>query len=335
MPDPIQQIVAPFQNGGWPYVDSLPASRAIETLHLDFTTKADPSKGALDQDDRKALSIALSGFPNSEGGVLVWGVNARRGSDGFDRVQSIEPISELTRFLSELQGALPDLVSFQVPGVQMEPIRKPPDADAIGVVLTVIPQSDMTPHMATGRGLHRYYLRNGSQFLEMEHYQVADQFGRRAHPRIKLLVEWRVRVGLHSRDSFQLSFDVDLAIRNEGRGLLRYPSVTLAEKPTDWDGRHFSYLPERPTFGRRWLQFVAGADLVIHPNDQIPVVSFHKDLGNRVPQDTPDFVLEYLAVADKSPPDESIFVIHSNEIEARARRAAQEHEERRARGELR
>lgn len=59
-----------------------------ETLHLDFTTKHDSETGALDLDDRKGLSIALSGFANAEGGVLVWGVDCRK-VDGVDVAQSV------------------------------------------------------------------------------------------------------------------------------------------------------------------------------------------------------------------------------------------------------
>ena len=44
-----------------------------ENLYLDFKKAAD-GKGPATKPDRKNLSKALSGFANSEGGVIVWGV---------------------------------------------------------------------------------------------------------------------------------------------------------------------------------------------------------------------------------------------------------------------
>jgi len=49
-----------------------------EDLHLDFKTvnAADLKSGS----DRKNFAKALSGFANSDGGIVVWGVVARRDS---------------------------------------------------------------------------------------------------------------------------------------------------------------------------------------------------------------------------------------------------------------
>lgn len=236
--------------------------------------------------------------------------------------------------MSEINGAVPDLVSFQVPGLRHFQIHKPPKSDDCGILLTVIPQSDLAPHMARAKGQRRYYLRNGSQTIAMEHFQVADYFGRRAHPRIRLLATWKVRVGSYSKGAFNLSFDVELDIMNEGRGLLRFPSVTLLREPEGWKGRKFSYLPERPTFGRRWLQFVTGPDLAIHQGDQIPVVHFHYDL-DAIPRKASDLVIEYSAIAENSISDDGVFRIPGHEIAESAQRAAQSHLDKEARGELR
>jgi hypothetical protein len=51
-----------------------------ETLHLEFktVTRSDLSF----RDDRKSLAIALSRFGNSDGGLVVWGVDARKNEQG-------------------------------------------------------------------------------------------------------------------------------------------------------------------------------------------------------------------------------------------------------------
>jgi predicted HTH transcriptional regulator len=64
-----------------------------ENLSLDFKTLTDSSLSK--RDDRKNLAIALSGFANSEGGIIVWGVDARPNSDGVDVASELKEIENL------------------------------------------------------------------------------------------------------------------------------------------------------------------------------------------------------------------------------------------------
>jgi hypothetical protein len=246
--------------------------------------------------------------------------------DGVDVAQQIVPISSLTRFLANLNAAQPDLVSPHVPGVRHVPVYRHPKTDDVGVALTVIPQSDTTPHMATGKE-HRYIFRNGHQFLQMEHAQVADMFGRRAQPRAKLLFSWKVDITHYSRDSIGTGFTLDVVLANEGRGLLRYPCVSLREQPAGWKLDVMANMIQRPTRGRWWLQFVGGADTAIHPNDRLEVVHMWLNFGN-VPSELPDFELSYLAMAENSLPHEGTFRLSGPEIVQTVRAAAQAHMER-------
>ncbi len=54
------------------------------------------------EDDRKTLAEALSGFANSDGGVIVWGVDCRQGvgKDESDATQSVKPIVNLDRWMN-------------------------------------------------------------------------------------------------------------------------------------------------------------------------------------------------------------------------------------------
>jgi hypothetical protein len=62
-----------------------------EDLHLDF--KELPS--GVDRDGRKNLAKAVSGFANSDGGIVVWGIAAREGADGVDCARSLAPIKNV------------------------------------------------------------------------------------------------------------------------------------------------------------------------------------------------------------------------------------------------
>ena len=101
MSDAAHTLLQELVEGGWQFVHDLASEPRQETLHLDFKVKADPRKSALDRDDKKNFSKALSGFANSAGGIIVWGVEARRGSDDVDAAVAVHPISGLDAFLSQ------------------------------------------------------------------------------------------------------------------------------------------------------------------------------------------------------------------------------------------
>jgi hypothetical protein len=54
---------------------------------------------------------------------------------------------------------------------------------------------------------------------------------------------------------------------------------------------------------RWWRQWIAGTDLVIHPNDRVRLVSLQRALPEGL-SEWPDLHLEYFAAAEHSEPDE-------------------------------
>ena len=72
-----------------------------EDIFLDFK-ESRTSTGALLDDDKAHFSKAASGFAHQQGGVLVWGIEARKGEDGIDEATDLKPISNIKGFLSAL-----------------------------------------------------------------------------------------------------------------------------------------------------------------------------------------------------------------------------------------
>src|SRR5271157_1661570 len=72
-----------------------------EDIFLDFK-ESRTSTGALLDDDKAHFSKAASGFAHQEGGVLVWGIEARKGVDGIDQATNLKPIANIRRLLSDL-----------------------------------------------------------------------------------------------------------------------------------------------------------------------------------------------------------------------------------------
>jgi hypothetical protein len=203
------------------------ATRRQEDLHLDFKLL---SNGAdLSREDRKNLAKAISGFSNSDGGLVVWGVDCRPDEAGVDAAQVLRPISNAAAVLAKLQSLTGEAVSPIVDGVEHRIIATGADAS---IIVTLVPPSVSGPHMA-GMGEGRYYKRSGDSFYRMEHFDVADMFGRRRQPQLNLQL---ARERQPSSTGKLHLYRLNALISNTGRNTARLFKVvvTLPATVLDW-----------------------------------------------------------------------------------------------------
>ena len=78
------------------HLRGLVAAQTPETDWLDF--KCRPSR---DANAKEIWYKALSGFANTEGGVLVWGIEASKQPDGKDVASNVCLVDGSVRFVSE------------------------------------------------------------------------------------------------------------------------------------------------------------------------------------------------------------------------------------------
>ncbi len=158
-----------------------------ENLFLDFKTV---SKATFSRDDRKTLAKALSGFANSSGGLVIWGIDARKNDDGIDCACGKKEIESLSLFMSRINQLTGELVNPIVEGVDHKQIVSESDK---GFAVTLIPASNSGPHMAKGSE-DRYYKRSGDSFYRMEHYNSIRFFytgsKRLSHPAVARHPGW-------------------------------------------------------------------------------------------------------------------------------------------------
>lgn len=159
-----------------------------EDLHLDFKVVGGPN---LSRDDRRSLATALSGFANSDGGIVVWGVEARQNTAGVDCAVALREVPDASLCLTRLNTLTGQSVSPLVDGVQHRAIVT---NGTRGFVISLVPPSDSGPHMAKG-GEDRYFKRSGSGFYRMEHFDLEDMFGRRRRPLLSLRLKLVPRQG--------------------------------------------------------------------------------------------------------------------------------------------
>lgn len=174
-------------------MDQLISDREPESLFLDF--KRSPDNGAarnLAPEDNKNLSKAISGFANSSGGVIVWGVDCRRDGTG-NEVATKYPLQDAGGFNTKLQAAVSRTTIPAHPGVQVLFFEEP-DQSPLGYVVVYVPQSQIGPIRSLNS--NHYHVRTGSDFSVLPHDVLAGMFGRHPQPSIDInFVSYPVRVG--------------------------------------------------------------------------------------------------------------------------------------------
>jgi len=240
-------------------IENFIAQSQEEHLTLDF--KGINNAELTHSDDKKHFAIALSGFANSSGGIIIWGVDARKNSNGIDSACAKKEIVPVQRFLTRLNEHTGNAVSPIVEGVRHKAIMS---SENSGFAATFVPASDSGPHMAKFSE-NRYFKRSGSSFRQMEHFDLEDMFGRRQKPNLFPQAKQHGQ-GLHDGT---IRFVISLT--NNGRGLACFPYLSFKLPPT-WnvtplglDGNGTEGLSRLTSADQSAHSYGAGSETVIHP----------------------------------------------------------------------
>jgi AhpD family alkylhydroperoxidase len=125
--------------------------------------------------------LCVSGFANSSGGIIVWGVDARKNAQDVDCAVGRKEIEPIKLFLSRLNALTGQAVSPIVDGIRHRAIETTENS---GFAITLVPETESGPHMAK-LGEDRYYKRSGDSFYKMEHFDLEDMFGRRPEANLR------------------------------------------------------------------------------------------------------------------------------------------------------
>jgi hypothetical protein len=173
-----EEIFQKLKDKGEAAIDEFILIRQSEELFLDFKRSANDGSGkTLHDRDLNNLAKAISGFGNSEGGVIIWGVDASPDMDDADVAKARKPIENVARFVSRLEGTVSGRTVPAHIGVQNHPIDS---GFGNGFVATLIPKSERLPHQAIPE--EKYYMRAGSNFMPVPHGVLAGMFGRQPQP---------------------------------------------------------------------------------------------------------------------------------------------------------
>ncbi len=167
-------------------IDDFIVNLQTEELFLDFKQAVSTGKNgtSLHKDDRKNLAKGISGFGNSEGGVIVWGVECSRDCDIGDVAKAKVKVRNVHRFLSWLENAISGCTIPSHNRVRNHIISVDKNGD--GFVATYIPKSELAPLMTTmGNNI---YISSGSSNVPAPYSVIAGMFGKRPQPNVELII---------------------------------------------------------------------------------------------------------------------------------------------------
>ena len=189
--------------------------KRVESRFLDYKqTQGQQNPGVFSSDDQNNLSKAISGFANTDGGIIVWGVKCKQDQDGVEVPTKPTPLTKVNKFKSKVERLLSGLSIPAQQGIENEIIEYNDDGD--GFLVTHIPQSQYTPVRATKQD--NYYMRSGSSFVVIPHGILATMFGKRPEPIIRALLT-RLKANQVSPTIIELGRA--LKFRNEGTTILK------------------------------------------------------------------------------------------------------------------
>jgi hypothetical protein len=241
-----------------------------ENLELDFKT-ANPGNDKGKEADLKNFAESLSGFANSQGGLIIWGVDARKKNDtGVDCAKELKPIENPKVFISLLSRSESTIVSPPVLGVKHKAIL---EKNSTGYVVSYIPASNHLPHMVHKNETNAYYRRYGDSFKKAQHFEVVEMFNKKVVPDIDLEFEFSEQQLMNIDTRFILSpFLVKLV--NLTNATIKFPFIKVYGDPKlrasyfGLDGNRYTPLERRHSSSLETFFYFGGANTVIYPKQK-------------------------------------------------------------------
>lgn len=279
---------------------------SFEDSWLECKEKTDSSDGILSKDDAVNFAKAISGFANTEGGVLVFGLKARREEGGMDIVQGIESIRGIRLFESKLRENEALIVERPVSGIEYKIIYTDKMNDE-GLLVVYIPDSFNTPHRSLKD--HKFYLRAGGNFVSAPLSIIESLFLKKMKPDLELDFVCTVLSDLQNNQQpkrYQMFFK----ITNVGKALAKHAFVRMKIRRRPYKFILFNFHNPYTDTDFEYYDWVC--DRVMHPGILLSTqanysIHFERDTSNM--EFPPALEFEAYVCAENMPPKTFSFCV--------------------------
>lgn len=147
-----------------------------------------PHAPKITKDMKANLAKALSGFTNTEGGVIIWGISTTKHEhSGLDVFTQLEPLGNCKNFAQIVEKTIPTLT---IPSITISKtkILKQSKEDSKGVVITYVPKIISGPVQSSVDD--HFYFRNGDEFSKLPYEMVKRLFTAADIPDLHLRIDY-------------------------------------------------------------------------------------------------------------------------------------------------
>ena len=244
-----------------------------ETEYLEFKggTKLNP------KELKRYWSQALSGFANTEGGLLIWGVDARKTKSADDPDVEIEAARELDYVpkpfeLAEiLERKRLNATADPVGGVQIKAFDA---GSGPGFVACYIPEGKHKPYRASLDETQNYYQRVRDSFIVISHSFLRSLFYPHFTPNVSVEVTVKGEADYSGAGKSRASIRGEIRLHNEGTATARNVELKIVGPPkwsfSDWGrGR---VITQSSTDSDSWVVLQCNSEL--HPGNNFLICKF-------------------------------------------------------------
>jgi len=152
-------------------LEALVSNGESENIFLECKAPEEPK---LNNSLQITLAKALSGFSNTNGGVVIWGASTtKKAHSDIDLITQIEPIGHALTFSSSIINKIPTLTTPSISKCENKVIKKIKD-DSRGVVITYVPPHIGDPVQSLKDDY--FYYRSGDDFTKAPHQMLKRLF---------------------------------------------------------------------------------------------------------------------------------------------------------------
>jgi len=205
----------------WRHLQALIDGGETEGLHLECKSSLSPS---LNRNMKIKLACALSGFSNTAGGVVLWGVATTPHSHSkLDVISHLEPVGTCAEFEKQVRAAIPTLTSPSVLKYETKLIKRR-KTDTQGVIAAYIPFTSGDPLLNNIDNV--FYFRSSDAFVPAPYElikrlfsatDVPDVYPMFTHELVKLETDgsWSIPIIVDNRSTaFAVDVNVSVTIEN-------------------------------------------------------------------------------------------------------------------------
>ena len=161
----------------WKTLEALVEQGECEGPYLECKAPTAPQFTA---DLKAKLAVSVSGFANSGGGVVIWGMRTTRNGE-LDVLTEPTPLGAAALFQKRVEDALPRLAYPSPTGIRLKTLV-PEQSASRGAIIAVIPGTTGDPVQSLID--RKFWLRTGSSFAEMPYEVVKRMFLGTAGPEV-------------------------------------------------------------------------------------------------------------------------------------------------------